>query len=161
MGYSMFAELLGFPSLRRAVLAAACLLALASAGSAASFEEAEIVTKSGVRTFQVEIATTDEERTKGLMFRKSLPEGTGMLFDFGEERMVVMWMKNTYVPLDMIFIRADGTIARIAENTTPFSEAHISAGTPVKGVLEVVAGTARKYGIVPGDKVSHRFFSGK
>lgn len=157
----MAADLLGFLSLRRVVLAAICLLALASAGSAASFEELEIVTKSGVRSFQVEIATTDEERTKGLMFRKSLPEGTGMLFDFGEERMVVMWMKNTYVSLDMIFIRANGTIARIAENTTPLSEAHISAGTPVKGVLEVAAGTARKYGIVPGDKVGHRFFSGK
>jgi uncharacterized membrane protein (UPF0127 family) len=165
----MTAELTGFPSLRRAVLAAACLLVsllalllvLASAGSAASFEEAEIVTKSGVRSFQVEIATTDEERVKGLMFRKSLPEGTGMLFDFGEERIVVMWMKNTYVPLDMIFIRADGTIARIAENTTPLSEAQISSGTPVKGVLEVVAGTARKYGIAPGDRVGHRFFSAR
>ena len=144
----MAADLLGFLSLRRAVLAAACLLALASAGSAASFEELEIV-------------TTDEERTKGLMYRKSLPEGTGMLFDFGEERVVVMWMKNTYVPLDMIFIRANGTIARIAENTTPLSEAHISSGTPVKGVLELLAGAARKYGIMPGDKVSHRFFNGK
>ena len=157
----MAADLLGFLSLRRAVLAAACLVALASAGSAASFEELEIVTKSGVRSFQVEIATTDEERTKGLMYRKSLPEGTGMLFDFGEERVVVMWMKNTYVPLDMIFIRANGTIARIAENTTPLSEAHISSGTPVKGVLELLAGAARKYGIMPGDKVSHRFFNGK
>jgi uncharacterized membrane protein (UPF0127 family) len=84
-----------------------------------------------------------------------------MLFDFGEERIVVMWMKNTYVPLDMIFIRADGTIARIAENTTPLSEAQISSGTPVKGVLEVVAGTARKYGIAPGDRVGHRFFSAR
>ena len=159
----MFADLSGFPSLRRAVLAAACLLAVLSAGNsrAASFEEAEIVTKSGVRTFQVEVATSDEERMKGLMFRKSLPEGAGMLFDFGKEQMVVMWMKNTYVSLDMIFIRADGTIARIAENTTPLSEAHINAGTPVKGVLEVVAGTARKYGIAPGDKVGHRFFSGR
>jgi uncharacterized membrane protein (UPF0127 family) len=157
----MAADLFGFPGLRRVILAGACLLAFASAGSAASFEEVEIATKTGVRSFQVEIANTDEERIKGLMFRKSLPEGTGMLFDFGEERMVVMWMKNTYVPLDMIFIRANGTIARIAENTTPLSEAHISAGTPVKGVLEVVAGTARKYGIAPGDKVGHRFFSGR
>jgi uncharacterized membrane protein (UPF0127 family) len=157
----MPADLSGFLSLRRAMLAVACLLAFASACSAASFEEVEIATKGGVRSFQVEIATTDEERTKGLMFRKSLPEGTGMLFDFGEERIVVMWMKNTYVPLDMIFIRADGTIARIAENTTPFSEAHISSGAPVKGVLEVVAGTARKYGIAPGDRVGHRFFKGR
>ncbi len=157
----MAADLLGFLGLRRLVLAAACLLALVSAGHAASFEEAEIVTKTGVRSFQVEIATTDEERMKGLMYRQSVPEGTGMLFDFGKEQIVVMWMKNTPASLDMIFIRADGTIARIAENTTPFSEARINSGSPVKGVLEVVAGTARKYGIAPGDKVGHRFFSGR
>lgn len=95
------------------------------------------------------------------MFRKSVPEGTGMLFDFGKEREVRMWMKNTPVSLDMIFIRGDGTIARIAEHTKPYSEAIISSGPPVQGVLEVVAGTARKYGIAVGDKVSHRFFSGR
>lgn len=128
---------------------------------AATVEPVEIVTKNGVRVFDAEIANTDQERMIGLMNRKSVPEGTGMLFDFGAERVVVMWMKNTYVSLDMIFIRADGTIARIAEHTTPLSEAHISSGTPVKGVLEVVAGTARKYGIAPGDKVSHRFFRGR
>jgi uncharacterized membrane protein (UPF0127 family) len=145
-----------------AALAAFCLLAgIANHGRAATFEQAEIVTKNGVKVFQVEIATTEPERQRGLMYRKSVPEGTGMLFDFDREQVVVMWMKNTYVPLDMIFIRANGTIARIAENTTPLSEARIYSGPPVKGVLEVAAGTARKYGIAVGDKVSHRFFSGR
>jgi uncharacterized membrane protein (UPF0127 family) len=145
-----------------AVVAGLCLLAgVASHGLAATFEEAEIVTKSGIKVFQVEIATTDQERERGLMYRKSVPDGTGMLFDFGKEQEVVMWMKNTYVSLDMIFIRANGTIARIAENTTPLSEARIYSGPPVKGVLEVAAGTARKYGIAVGDKVGHRFFSGR
>jgi uncharacterized membrane protein (UPF0127 family) len=145
-----------------AVVAGLCLLAgVASHGLAATFEEAEIVTKSGIKVFQVEIATTDQERERGLMYRKSVPDGTGMLFNFGKEQEVVMWMKNTYVSLDMIFIRANGTIARIAENTTPLSEARIYSGPPVKGVLEVAAGTVRKYGIAVGDKVGHRFFSGR
>jgi len=69
-----------------------------------------------------------------------------------------MWMKNTYLPLDMIFIRADGRILRIAENTTPESEAIIPSGGPVRGVLEVIGGTAKKYGIAPGDRVAHPLF---
>lgn len=144
-----------------AAFAAICVIAGFGHAYAKSIEQAEIVTKSGVRVFEVEIATTPEETQRGLMFRKSVPEGTGMLFDFGKEREVRMWMKNTPVSLDMIFIRSDGTIARIAEHTKPYSEAIISSGPPVQGVLEVVAGTARKYGIAVGDKVSHRFFNGR
>ncbi len=89
----------------------------------------EIVSKSGVHVFSVEIADTQAEREKGLMFVKHLPDGQGMLFDFDSEQDIAMWMKNTYIPLDMIFIRGDGRIARIAENTTPLSTAIIpSAG---------------------------------
>ncbi|HEU5274753.1 MAG TPA: DUF192 domain-containing protein, partial [Xanthobacteraceae bacterium] len=84
-----------------------------------------------------------------------------MLFDFKQEQPVSMWMKNTYVPLDMIFIRDNGRIARIAENTEVLSERIISSGQPVRAVLEVVAGTARKYGIAPGDKVAYPIFSGR
>lgn len=142
-----------------AAVAAVCVIVGFGQAYAKSIEQAEIVTKSGVKVFEVEIATNDEERTKGLMYRKSVPEGTGMLFDFGDEREVVMWMKNTPVSLDMIFIYANGTVASIAENTTPFSEKRIYSGPPVKAVLEVEAGTARKYGIAVGDKVSHRFFN--
>jgi uncharacterized membrane protein (UPF0127 family) len=121
----------------------------------------EIATKSGVRTFTVELAVTDEERATGLMNRKQVPEGYGMLFDFKREQPVSMWMKNTYVSLDMIFIRDDGRIARIAENTQVLSERIIPSGAPVRAVLEVVAGTAKKYGIAPGDKVAHPIFNSR
>ena len=88
------------------------------------------------------------------MFRQRLPEDRGMLFDFGEPRPVSMWMKNTYIPLDMIFIRADGTIRRIAANTEPLSERTVPSSGAVRYVLEVIGGTAKKLGIEPGDKVS-------
>ncbi len=134
------------------------MLGFSALAVAASFQTIEIASKNGVHAFTVEIATTDQERQTGLMYRKELPEGRGMLFDFGREQDVAMWMKNTYVSLDMIFIRADGRILRIAENTEPMSERIISSGGPVKGVLEVVAGTARKLGIAPGDRVAHPMF---
>lgn len=121
-------------------------------------ERVEIVTRTGVHVFDVEMAVTPEERSKGLMFRRELPPGRGMLFDFQGEGPIAMWMKNTYISLDMIFIRADGRIARIAENTVPHSEATISSGAPVKAVLEVIAGTAKRLGISPGDRVAHRIF---
>lgn len=130
-----------------------------SPGIAADLDTLEIVTRNGVHVFAVELARTDEERSRGLMFRKELPEGRGMLFDFSPEQEVSMWMKNTYVSLDMIFIRADGRILRIAENTEPLSERTISSGGRVRAVLEVVAGTARKLGIAPGDRVAHPLFT--
>jgi uncharacterized protein len=119
----------------------------------------EIVTKSGVRPFAIELAVTDEERATGLMNRKEVPEGRGMLFDFKHEQMVSMWMKNTLVSLDMIFIKDDGRIARIAENTEVLSERIIPSGAPVRAVLEVVAGTAKKLGIAPGDRVGYPIFN--
>lgn len=100
-----------------------CVLAglLIAAGPArpAELKTLEIVSKTGVHVFAVEVAVTDAERSKGLMFRKELPEGRGMLFDFHREQDVAMWMQNTYIPLDMLFIRGDGRIRRIAENTEP------------------------------------------
>src|SRR6267142_2433648 len=136
------------------------MLAALAAGRAGAAEEGtlEIATKSGVRVFAIELAVTDEERATGLMNRKSLPEGRGMLFDFKREQPVSMWMKNTFIPLDMLFIRADGRFARIAENTEVQSERIISSGAPVLAVLEVIAGTARKYGIAAGDRVAHPIF---
>ena len=118
----------------------------------------EIASKTGVHVFAVEIADTEALRAKGLMFRKELPDGQGMLFDFQREQEVSFWMKNTYIPLDMIFIRRDGRILRIAENTEPLSERIINSGGPVRGVLEVVAGTAKKLGIAAGDRVAHPLF---
>ncbi|SRR5258708_7611768 len=126
---------------------------------AASIQPLEIVTKSGVQVFSVEMATTEEEKTTGLMYRKELADGRGMLFDFSPEQEVSMWMKNTFIPLDMIFIRADGRILRIAENTEPQSTKIIPSGGLAKGVLEVIAGTAKKYGIAPGDRVAHPLFN--
>jgi uncharacterized membrane protein (UPF0127 family) len=131
------------------------------AAQAASVQPLEIVTKSGVQVFSVEMATTEEEKTTGLMYRKELPDGKGMLFDFTPEQQVSMWMKNTYISLDMIFIRADGRILRIAENTEPESTKIIPSGGLAKGVLEVIAGTAKKYGIEAGDRVAHPLFNGK
>ena len=118
----------------------------------------EIATKKGVHVFAVELEVTDEERQKGRIFRKSLPESSGMLFDFKRDQDVSMWMHNTYVSLDMIFIKSDGRILRIAENTETESDKIISSGGPVRAVLEVVAGTAKKLGIAPGDRVGSPIF---
>ena len=118
----------------------------------------EIVSASGVHAFTVEMATNDDERSRGLMFRKELPEGHGMLFDFFSDQPVSFWMHNTFIPLDMIFIRSDGRIIRVAENTTPKSDELVPSGGPVRGVLEVIAGTARKLGIKPGDQVTGPIF---
>ncbi len=146
----------------RLLLATLVILAVAGATipgvKAADFKTLEIATRSGVQVFSVEVATTEEEKRTGLMYRKKLPDGQGMLFDFSPEQEVSMWMKNTYVSLDMIFIRADGRILRIAENTEPLSTRIIPSRGLASAVLEVVAGTARKYGIAPGDRVAFPLF---
>jgi len=134
------------------------LLAGAQAPRAQDLQTVEIATKNGVHVFAVEFANTEEKRARGLMERKELPEGRGMLFDFQRDQEVSMWMKNTFIPLDMIFIRADGRVHRVAENTEPHSTRLISSGGQVRAVLEVIGGTARKFGIAPGDKVGHPMF---
>jgi uncharacterized protein len=121
----------------------------------------EIVTKTGVHSFAVEVVTTPEQQAQGLMFRRELPEGQGMLFDFHREQSTSFWMKNTYISLDMIFIRGDGRVLRVAENTVPLSEALVPSGGPVRAVLEVIAGTAKKIGIEPGDRVAHSIFNAR
>lgn len=148
---------------RRIGVLTACFVALISVTGAyaAEFQPLEIVTKSGVQVFTVEVAKTEQERATGLMYRKELPEGRGMLFDFSPEQQVSMWMKNTFIPLDMIFVRSDGHILRIAENTKPQSEKIIPSGGLVKGVIEVAGGTAKKLGIAPGDRVGHPLFGTK
>ena len=143
-----------------ALASAVCLFGGLDA-RAASVQPLEIATKTGVHVFSVEMATTEEEKTTGLMYRKELADGKGMLFDFSPEQEVSMWMKNTYIPLDMIFIRSDGRILRIAENTEPLSTKVIPSRGLAKGVLEVIAGTAQKYGIAPGDRVAHPLFNGR
>jgi hypothetical protein len=128
---------------------------------ATGLEPLEIATAKGVLVFEIELAGTDAQRAKGLMFRRDLGERRGMLFDFKVDQLVAMWMKNTFIPLDMLFIRADGTIAKIAAMTTPLSEQTISSGEPVRAVLEIAGGASRRLGIAPGDKVAHPMFPAK
>jgi uncharacterized membrane protein (UPF0127 family) len=140
--------------------AALVLLFLSAAGfaQAQQFEPLTIVSGSARHAFHVEVMREDADRAQGLMYRRSLAPDRGMLFDFARVEPVSMWMKNTYISLDMIFIRPDGTIARIATDTEPLSTRTISSGEPVNGVLEVPAGTAARLGIKPGDRVEHPMF---
>lgn len=114
-----------------------------------------IESQSGIKRFVVEIADEQAEREVGLMFRNDMPLDQGMLFDFGIDRLVTMWMRNTPLSLDMIFIDRSGSIVRIAPNTTPFSTDIISSGQPVRYVLELNAGVALANGIRSGDQVMH------
>lgn len=130
----------------------------AEAARAAGEQTLEIASKTGVHIFSVEIVDNDADRAKGLMYRKELPEGRGMLFDFHRDQEVSFWMQNTYIPLDMIFIRGDGQILRIEENTVPLSTRMIPSRGAVRAVLEVIGGTSRKLGIAPGDRVASPIF---
>lgn len=124
----------------------------------AGFEALEVVTPKGATKFAVEIADNEAEREKGLMFRKSLAPDRGMLFDFHKPQPVAFWMRNTLIPLDIIYIQADGTILSIARNATPMSETPLPSGGPILGVLELAGGRAGEIGAMPGDKVVHRIF---
>ncbi len=146
---------------RRIAFALIALFVATGPVRAAGLQTLEIASKTGVHAFSVEIADNDADRAKGLMYRKELPEGRGMLFDFHSDQEVSFWMQNTYIPLDMIFIRGDGRILRIAENTEPLSTRIIGSNGPVRGVLEVIGGTARKLGIAPGDRVAFPIFNAR
>ena len=142
--------------------AAALLLLLSAAGAcseSASPAKLEIVTRSGEhRSFSVEVASRPDERERGLMYRQNLAADAGMLFDFQQDDMVSMWMKNTFIPLDMLFITADGTVVKIAHDTVPHSLATISSERPVRAVLEIKGGEAARQGIAPGDRALHPVF---
>ncbi|WP_457103823.1 DUF192 domain-containing protein [Methylobacterium sp. P5_C11] len=145
-----------------AVAATPPALAQAAARTAtAKSEPLTIVTKSGPKRFEVEVMRDDAARSRGLMFRRHMAADHGMLFDFERDQPVTMWMKNTYLPLDMVFIRADGTISRIAAETEPLSTAIIASGGPVLAVLELNAGTAAKLGVAPGDRIEHGMFKAR
>ncbi len=120
--------------------------------------EVVVVAASGPVTFAVEIADDNETRARGLMHRERLAPNAGMLFDFKREQPVSFWMRNTLIPLDMFFIKADGRIVKIAKRTVPHSEEGIASPEPVLAVLETNAGVADRYGIRPGDIVRHRIF---
>ncbi len=145
------------PALALALLIQLLLSGMAHAQQA--FENLTIVSQGGQRhAFQVEVARNDADRAQGLMFRRSMAADRGMLFDFGRVEPVSMWMQNTYLSLDMLFVRPDGTIARIAPNTEPLSTRTIPSGEPVIAVLELNAGTAARLGIKAGDRLEHPLF---
>lgn len=124
----------------------------------AKLERIEIVSGDRRHIFMVEVMRTDNDRARGLMFRPSMPQDNGMLFDFERDQMVTMWMKNTYISLDMVFIFADGRIHRIESRTEPQSEKTISSGVPVRAVLELNANVASRLGLRPGDRIVHSMF---
>ncbi|RJF86719.1 DUF192 domain-containing protein [Oleomonas cavernae] len=144
--------------LRRLCAPALLVLALVRAG-AAHAEQLTIVSAAGTRhAFQVEIADEDAERMKGLMFREQLASDAGMLFLYPRPVGIVMWMKNTPLPLDMLFVDQKGIITSIAADTVPYSTDRIPADRLVIGVLEVNAGTAARLHIVPGDRIDYPAF---
>ena len=155
--------------IRRSLLLAVLVAAAAFAGGESRAQPQDevvfkmaplaIETARGVNPFTVELAETPRQRARGLMFRRELGPGRGMLFLYPRAERVSMWMKNTFVPLDMLFIGGDGRIVRIAENTPPQSTDLISSGIPVKAVLELAAGTAARLDIREGDRVLYPAFA--
>ncbi|MFT7571424.1 MAG: uncharacterized membrane protein (UPF0127 family) [Paracoccaceae bacterium] len=123
--------------------------------SLATFSREALTIRSGDKThkFSVELALNSRQHAQGLMFRRRMAQDAGMLFVYRREESTAMWMKNTFIPLDMLFISRDGTVRRIAERTVPMSEVVIPSGGPVVAVLELNAGTASRLGLKPGDKV--------
>jgi uncharacterized protein len=145
--------------LYRAALAALFIIVLGPglpAIGVAPFQHArlKIETQNGPVLLDVEVADTEPQREHGLMFRRHLPEDHGMIFLFGDEREITMWMKNTYISLDMVFIGNDWHIVHIARDAEPLSTDIISSVQPASRVLEISAGQADKLGLKPGDAVS-------
>ena len=123
-------------------------------------ETLKLVTTQGTHTIEVEIADTLEEKARGLMFRSRLDDKNGMLFFYQTAQEITMWMRNTYIPLDMVFIRADGTVHRIEAQTVPLSEDIVASRGDVTACLELAGGAAERLGLKRGDRIEHRFFEG-
>ncbi len=150
---------------RRALLAALApaLTSLSQFSVAAELQqfptsELTIVSASGRHWFKVEIAQTPEQMTQGLMFRRSLAPDAGMLFDYKQPTAATMWMRNTLIPLDMLFVDTEGRIVNIHQRAVPQSLDVIAAAAPVRAVIELNGGTAARLGIEPGDQVVHPLF---
>ncbi|MDB5457790.1 MAG: hypothetical protein JWP92_3375 [Caulobacter sp.] len=140
----------------------ALALGLGSAPTAAlakpRLETVTLVTAKGRTAFTVEIAATPAEQERGLMYRKSLAPDRGMLFIYKQPQPAAYWMRNTYIPLDILFIAPDGRVLSIARNARPLDETPIPSGGIISGVLEIAGGRAAQLGVLPGDKVLHRIF---
>ncbi len=152
---------MSFPALATAALAVLLAATPAFAADAPSpfprlpKSELQVVTATGSRDFQVWIAADDESRQRGLMYVRELPAGYGMLFLFETPRFASFWMLNTYLSLDIVFIDAAGIVVNIVCNAEPLSLAPIESVAPVKAVLELIAGTAARIGLVAGDRIVH------
>jgi uncharacterized membrane protein (UPF0127 family) len=147
---------------RRAVLAGAAVIAFAGAARAqlATFPKGKLVieTAKGKFPFDIELALSPPQMMQGLMFRRALAADAGMLFDYGSPQPITMWMKNTVIPLDMIFIANDGRIVDFHERAVPMSLDTIETKVPARAVLEVNAGTVARLGVQVGDTVHHMSF---
>mgnify|MGYP000846057959 CR=1 FL=1 len=128
---------------------------------AAARDTLVLITASGRHEIALEVADSERKKTLGLMFRTALPDSYGMLFPYGREQELTMWMSNTYISLDMIFIRADGTVHRVEHDTEPMSEKIINSRGPVSAVPELRAGEARRLGIEPGSRIEHPAFKSR
>lgn len=140
----------------RAVRVAFVLLALGVTGACSADNRAILHTAKGDFAFNIEIADTDVERERGLMFRTSLAPDAGMLFDFHSEQQVTFWMQNTLIPLDMIFIAADGTVKTIQVNARPMDTTTIPSKVPVRFVLEIAGGRSQEIGLKVGDRLEQQ-----
>jgi uncharacterized membrane protein (UPF0127 family) len=134
------------------------LIANPGAADAMRRETLKLLTAQGSHVINVEITETPQEKAQGLMFRTALADTSGMLFFYDDPQEISMWMRNTYIPLDMVFIRADGIVHRIEARTEPLSEAIISSRGPVSACLELAGGAAERLGLKPGDRVEHALF---
>ncbi|MDP6951439.1 MAG: DUF192 domain-containing protein [Alphaproteobacteria bacterium] len=146
--------------MRHLLVAMLLLLAPPAAAEDMVFPRGELwIESAGTRHhFEIEVLENERQMARGLMFRKELADNAGMLFDFGRTGPIAMWMKNTLIPLDMLFVDEHGTITRIARWTTPLSLETISSGGPARAVVEIKGGRAEQLGIVPGDTVIHPIF---
>ena len=156
---------LGAPGASRARVLRACVLAAAMLaacvlGSPDARAEPLCVDLAGgaVHRYEVEIAATPAARAQGLMFRRDLAPRAGMLFDFGRDEVARMWMKNTFIPLDMVFAARDGTVRGIVRNARPRSLDTISSRVPVRAVLELNGGETERIGLAAGDRIRHPVF---
>ena len=149
----------GLPVLSVAMISLAVVFA-PSAQTPTVFERSTLTiqTERGSHKFNVELATTPDQLSVGLMYRRSLAVDTGMLFDYSRPQKVAMWMKNTLIPLDMVFIDASGTVAHISERAVPKSLQTISSKVPVRAVLELNGGTVARLKIKIGDRIRHVIF---
>lgn len=145
---------------RRSGVLAAAMLAAGVLGSPVARAELVCIDLAGgaVHRYKVEVAATPVARAQGLMFRRKLAPRAGMLFDFGRDEIARMWMKNTFIPLDMVFAGRDGTVRGIVRNARPRSLDTISSRVPVRAVLELNGGEAGRIGLASGDRIRHPVF---